>query len=263
MVSLGELQVDFRDAILGAGELPRHPAIVADGIPSDERLAIHRNNSFTSLTVALESVYCVVSRLVGDEFFAFAARNFIRLHPPRGGCIIDYGKAFPQFLERFPPAASLEYLPDVARLEWAWHVAFHSAEAEPLEPSGLKELRNGALSHVSLNLHPSRRFVVSDYPIDRIWAANQAEQEPEETIDLSMGGATLLVIRPRLEVEVRSLSPGVFALLMALDTGLSLANAFESAARIDSGFDLRQSLYDLIVGETFIGFTLDREEKNS
>ena len=39
--------------------------------------------------------------------------------PPRTAWLDAYGTEFPEFLEHFEPAASLAYLPDVARLERA------------------------------------------------------------------------------------------------------------------------------------------------
>ena len=40
-------------------------------------------------------------------------------------------KIFPNFLETFEPAQRAPFLPDVARIEWAWRQAYHAADARP------------------------------------------------------------------------------------------------------------------------------------
>src|SRR5215472_14906193 len=96
-------------------EIARH--LIASGFAAAERLDVYRN-TFTSVLVnALRLSYPAVHKLVGAEFFEGAARAFIPAHPPAGACLDDYGGAIPDFLAGFEPAASLPYLPEVARLE--------------------------------------------------------------------------------------------------------------------------------------------------
>src|SRR6185436_9928463 len=77
---------------------------------------------------ALAAVYPVVQRLLGQGFFEYACDAFIRRHPPRSGNLHDFGAEFAEFLAGFEAASTLTYLPDTARLEWSWHVAFHAAD---------------------------------------------------------------------------------------------------------------------------------------
>lgn len=79
---------------------------------------MYRRNIFGILGAALAATYPVAKRIVGEQFFLCAVRAFIRQYPSQSGDLNEYCQEFADFLARFPPAASLAYLPDVARLEW-------------------------------------------------------------------------------------------------------------------------------------------------
>ncbi len=147
--------------------------IAGDGLAPDARLAIYRHHVFTTLTAALQAVYPVVCRLVHERFFAFAAHEFVRHHPPAGPCLFEYGRQFPAFLAGFPPCRALGYLPDVARLEWALNAALHAADAVPLDLARLRQLDADQSERVIFEFQPSVALVTSPYPVDQIWRANR------------------------------------------------------------------------------------------
>ena len=74
----------------------------------------------------------MVERIVGADFFQAMARAYALAEPPSSPVLMDYGVSFADFIAGFAPAASLPYLPDVARIERAWREAYHAADAEPL-----------------------------------------------------------------------------------------------------------------------------------
>ena len=136
------------------GERAAAAALLADGIPPD-RLDIYRNTFVANATRALRLTYPAVHQLVGDEFFEGAAAAFVARHPPRSACFDHYGEPFAAFLAAFPPAASLGYLADVARLEWAVSRAIHADDVEPLDLARLVALSPGEQERVAFVPHPS------------------------------------------------------------------------------------------------------------
>ena len=96
---------------------------------SSPRIAIHRDNALISLAEVLKAAYPVVCRVAGEGFFRHAARDYVRAHPPRGPQLWAYGGKFEKFLERYEPAQPLRFLPDLARLEWAWNESYFAAAA--------------------------------------------------------------------------------------------------------------------------------------
>ncbi|MGH6718749.1 MAG: DNA-binding domain-containing protein, partial [Alphaproteobacteria bacterium] len=241
MPAFAELQQALCDAILADDATRVAPLIVADGLAPERRVAIYRNNTFASLTAALEATYPVVSRLVDARFFSFAAHRFIAADPPRHGRLHAYGAEFPRFLESFAPARGVVYLADVARLEWAMAEAFHAADALPLDPAALTTLDPAAIDRLRLIAHPTLRLVESRWPIDRVWEANQDGAAPGK-VDLDSGATRIAVARPRLAVGYRTLSPGAFALLAQLARGRTLAEAAQAGAAAEPGFELQPAL---------------------
>jgi hypothetical protein len=247
MRPLRETQAAFRAAIL-ADDLPAFLHRLRGPVPPQVGLRIYANNVHASLTEALAATYPVVRRLVGEGFFRYAAHSFIRSQPPRRPALLAFGAAFPDFLAGFGPAASLPYLPDVARLELAWHEAYHAEEATALSASDLQALPTEQLPALRLALHPSARLLASPHPVDAIWEANQPDCDPEATVVLPPRGAQLLVIRPGAEVEIRTLSAPLYSFLSDLQRGLSLGAAAETAGE---AFDLAAAMRDLVLGATF------------
>src|ERR1700730_4163511 len=98
-------------------ELPVPPGVVAHNSERpQERFAVYRNNVMVSLTGALEARFSATRKIVGEEFFKAAARQFVAAHPPRSPIMMFYGDAFPSFLTGFEPAWRVPYIADVARL---------------------------------------------------------------------------------------------------------------------------------------------------
>ncbi len=248
--SLRELQQAFAAGVLDdqAGVLTELRALRFE--PA-RHLQVYRNNTFANLTDAMRAVYPVVERLVGTGFFDYLADQFIRSHPPRSGNLHDFGAELAGFVAEFEPARALVYLPDVAQLEWSWHTAFHAADAEPLDPARLATLAPDRYGRVHFRLHPSARLLASDYPILRVWEANQDGQDSNATIDLDGGGERLLVIRRRLDVLIERLGPGDYQLLDGCRHGAPFETACGQALAAEPGFDLAAALRWHITRGTF------------
>lgn len=256
MPTLRDTQRAFRGSLFDREAPWPDQAIRAAGAPPQKRMDVYRNNVFHSLGEALGDLYPAVRRLVGDGFFAYAANAYLRARPVRQATLITFAEDFPEFIAAFPAAASLAYLADVARLELAWHQAYHAADAEPIDGAVLRAVPPASLPAIGLALLPSCRLIHSPFPIERIWEANMEDGDGGGAIDLSTGSAYVLVVRPRYEVEVRSLSAGAFHLVSALAEGRALGEAAETALAAQPGLDLQGTLASLIAGGTFADIIL-------
>jgi hypothetical protein len=241
MYGLHELQRDFARSVLHGG-IAVGNRIRPNGLTAARRLAVYRNNTFMGLTEALRDGYPVVHRLVGDGFFNGLASAYVARHPPQSGCLLEYGGHFPAFLAEYPPAHGLPYLADVARLEWLWQVAFHEAGADGLDLTALAGVPAECHGELRLRLHPTSRLMVSDYPVLRIWEANQEGFAGDDRISLQDGGCRLLLYRPGLKVEIHALDMGEYPFLAALSEQATLAEALEQAFQVEGRFDLAAKL---------------------
>jgi hypothetical protein len=244
MPVLGELQTLFKSALL-QHDHSVVSTVLGDDLAPDARLAIYRHHVFTTLTEILKAAYPVVCRLVDERFFAYAANQYIRQQPPTGPCLFEYGASFPYFLADFPPCRELVYLPDVARLEWAIHAAWHAKEATPASPERLRGLTPDELACLTLVFAPCASYVSSPWPIDRIWRVNQSDADPTETVCLEGDGVRLEVRRIADNVMYHVLDAGTFAWRAALAEHQPLAEAVEAALAAAPDFDLPTALQAL------------------
>lgn len=245
MRSLADIQRDFAAAIRDRDAPPPPGTAGRGGEFPAKRFSVYRNNVHVSLVEALADTYPVVARLVGEAFFRAMARAHVGEQLPRTPVLIDYGDRFPDFIAAFGPAASLPYLADVARLEWAWNRAYHAADRAPLTAAEIARVESERLPAAGFVLHPSLRIVASDWPVLDIWETNSNDAEVQP-VDLSAGGVDVAVLRPDLEVELHRLAPGWRDMLVRLGAGASVGEAYEAAAGAGAGLDLAAFLRWLI-----------------
>ena len=206
------------------------PADVTADDPAEtaRRFAVYRNNVAHSLSAALGQRFPVIARLVGADFFAALAREFLAAHPPQGPVLHEWGAEFPGYLDAFAPLAAYPYMGDVARIEWARGLAFHAADVPPLAPARLFGADPASLR---LALHPSVIVLALATPAVSIWAGNQpgAASGP-----IPPGPQIALILRDRaFDVPVRALAPAEAALIAALGRGETLLQAAASAPDLD------------------------------
>jgi hypothetical protein len=246
MPSLRELESSFGRGLLGEPEAALLDLIAPDGLTSDARLRIYSNHVLVTLTDVLLATFPVVCRLVDERFFRYAADQYIRAHPPVVPCLFEYGESFAAFLAGFGPCQHLEYLPDVARLEWAINYADHADDADAIDAARLGEVPADRIGSVVLALHPSVSFLSSPWPVDRIWRANQPDADPDATVNLDAGGTQLEIRRLGEDVVLRSLDAATYAFRTALACGESLELAVAAAHSVDPNVDLALTMQQLL-----------------
>ena len=110
VISLSELQRNFASDLLGETARRSNDCINDGKFSGEQLLQVYRNNYFLSLTKALRDIHPVVSQLVGNGFFSFAADRYIRQYPSTSGNLHHFGEHFATFLATFEPASKLPYL---------------------------------------------------------------------------------------------------------------------------------------------------------
>jgi hypothetical protein len=255
MPALRELQIGFAASLTNREAAVRFaPSVRAAGLAPERRLQVYRNNHFASLAEVLAAVYPVIRRLVGEAFFDQAARSYIANHPSPSGDVHRYGGHFAAHLGRCPGVETLGYLPDVARLEWYYHRAFHAEQHPPLDAGGLRAVQAQDYPQLRLMLQPSARLLESCYPVLRIWQVNQPDWTGDATVDLGEGYVRLLVLRQGVEVAFIPLGVGEQFWLLGLAHGLTLLEAQQRAAAREPDFDLGAALQRLLAQGAFSGW---------
>ncbi len=235
MPSLREIQHAIRRSIVLREDSAAAAFIVDDGLAPEQRLSVYRNTFVSSLTTALRLSFPATYRLVGAEFFEGAAQIFVHEQPPRGAYLDEYGGGFPDFLAHFPPAATLAYLSEVARLDWAVNRALHAPDVESLDVARLAGLEETDHDHVRFAAHPSISLLRAEYPIDVIWRAVLAQDDAAlAEIELAARPVWLMVQRLADGVDVTRIDERAWRFAAELFAGQPLGVALDAADGLDA-----------------------------
>lgn len=239
----------FATALHDAADAKRQFGATAQGISA------YANNVLHNRADALAEAFPVVLQLVGEEFFGAMARAAARVQPSRSGDLNRYGETFPAFIADFPPAQSLPYLADAARLDWLCHQAYYADDAEPFDAGRLATLTPEQQSSLAFVLHPAVAVIRSPWPVASLWCAHQ----PTEGGDFpspDQGGETALVWRDlRRHVQVRRILPAEAVFLESCLAGLPFIEALASALDADEEFVLEVSLQRWIADQVVTDYS--------
>ena len=175
----------------------------AGGTDAECCLDTYRGSLYGGLNKALAEIYPVCRQFVGDEFFTAMADRYISRYPSTVERLDDYGEQFAAFLTCFEPVHTLPQLPMLAQLEWAWHRAFHAADAALFDFDGFAEVsqQGGA---VQFQLASELTLLLADYPVDLLWQWHQPDG-PDEMPRLDPMVLPLVVFRPGALVHIERL----------------------------------------------------------
>lgn len=254
-MKLSALETSFRDGII-IGDEAVLTAFEAGNLTEQKRLNIYRNNVVGNYRNALEAVYPVILNLVGPDYFLQAAQRYAQRYPSLSGDIHHYGENFNELLASVPGAADLAYLPDVARLEWSIHAAFHAVDHQRLDLSRLQSIAPEEYAELRFVLNPAARLLKSEFPIRKIWQVNLPDYHGDQHVDLSEGDECLLVMRRNFVVEVEAIAPAEAAALGSFQRGEKFDQALEGALAINTTFDVSGFLQRFVANETIVDFTL-------
>jgi len=208
--------------------------VAADGLDPRKRLGIYGNTAAGTLVKALQLSFPAVQALVGGEFFEGSARLFIEASPPQSAWLDAYGAVFPDFLAQLPQAASLAYLPDTARLEWAVNTALHAPDTRPVDLERLAQQAQANAGDVCFVRHPAVRLLQSAFPVDAIWrAVLNRDDAALSAVDLNEGPVWLRVLRTPFGVDVERIDATRWRFAAALFAGRPLHAALEEAGSFD------------------------------
>jgi hypothetical protein len=249
-LALPDLQAAFAAHVGGDDRTDLVAAVVGDTIPAEARLRVYRHHVSHSLSAALAATFPTVQALVGEGFFRSLAQGFVAETLPTQPVLAEYGAGFPVFVAAQEPAHDLPYLADIARLDWALNVAFHSPEGRRLAAADLAGIAAEQLPSVSIALPEGASLIHSRYPIDRIWQTSQPGASAD-TVELDAGRADLLVLRRADDAAFIVLDAGEAAFVAALAEGASLEIAAERALSAEPSFDLSPAFARLLTLEAF------------
>lgn len=235
----------FGETIRGTGELPDE-RVICPNYPASTAVGIYRNNYLGNLQDALAATYPVIEQIVGKDFFRMMARKYIDRYPSHSGNLHLYGAGLGDFVSSFEPASGLEYLADVAKLEWACHRAYFAPDSDAFDVARLARISIEQYEHLRLLIQPACQVVRSCYPVATIWQAHQPGMPDEFHIDLDGGAENALVTRNEDVVQVNVLSDAEADWLTQIQAGIPLGAATAATLERHASFDLQSTLLTIV-----------------
>ena len=217
-----------------------------------QRLGIYSNNYDASLNGILKKRYPVCLQLVGEDFFVMMTRAFIEQTPSTCLSVDDYGEQFGLFIDHYAPANCLPYLPDVARLEWAWAQAYFGPDIGPIDFAIFADLQSKMADNFVFDLAANAVLLQSQYPIDQIWQLHQNDFDPQASIHMDQTQMQCIVWRRQWEVLIERLTTDEWEVLKLFHAGAHLAEVCEETT--DKSIDLGAILPVLIRKGWISGF---------
>ena len=231
MLSLRELQSSFFSSLArrpGAGcanfASRLVQCVVEHGLlGSAERIDIYVQLYYARLFDVLRGDFPRVATVLGCERFDDVVRAYLARHPSTNPSLRHLGRHFATFLTTRAEAASLPFLSDLARLEWARVEVFDAPDAEPLRLEHLQGIAPDEWPELRFHLIPALQVVQSDWPVPEIWAA--AEKKTPAPTCIQRGKTTVRVWRDGFAVYHAKMDESEQVALDGMQAGESFAVA--------------------------------------
>ena len=231
-------EADRQQLLLGVLGRTKAPAALAgsarDGMRFNRGLQVYQANAGALAERALAAAYPVTAQLLGAESFARLARALWQQQPPTQGDVATWGAGLADFYADANGLAGEPYLPGVARLEWAVHVAASAADAEA-QAGAFDRMADTDPAALWLLPRPGTALLQSVHPVASIWLAHQVAAAPspsaaERFADVRAAVArgqaeSALVWRQGWQVHVAALDEDDAAFTHALLQGQTLGEA--------------------------------------
>jgi hypothetical protein len=200
------------------------------------RIGLYRGNVRAARHRALANTYPVLAALGGNAWFEALALAYARAHPAHEADLNRFGATLPAFVERYETDPSYAYFGEVARLEWALHVATFAANVTPLSAQQWHALGAECLASARLEVHPACAALASPYAVDAIWRSHQPDGGgawPARADTPSWS----LVVRPQWRPLLLAHTEAAHLAFTAIQRGATLDEALDAAFTADPGFD--------------------------
>ena len=226
-------------------------------LSADQRLAVYANAYYARLVECLGECFPVFRKATGEEVFNSFAFEYLQRYPSTSYTLDRLGRHFGRFLDETRPQSEtssdaldadwLDFLIDLATLEWTVAQVFDGPGAEHTRTLGPSDLRNVPVEHFSqatLTTVVCFRLLKFRYPVNTYYTAVRGSKDSTE-IPIPDGLPEYAAIT-RCQYVVRRyiLTATQYTLLKRLQAGETVSEAISAAAE-DSHLDDNRLSTDL------------------
>jgi hypothetical protein len=191
-----------------------------------EQIEIYREQFWLRHTASLIEDFPGICGILGQDDWQELAVGYLSSFVPVSFSLRDLGQGLPAYVEARPQTPHHALVSDMALLEWAYIEAFDAPDAPTLDESELAKLDDDAWENARIELAPSVQLLRLAHPVADLRRALRAAEDTGDSVAIPGAMETLLVVYRRdLKLWDKQLDPIPFALLEALQDGLSLSLA--------------------------------------
>ena len=228
----------------------------------EERLDIYRNTARTAHIDALAQSYPCCKKILGKRYFKQIANEYFYKYPATSQNLNLYGESFPLFLqdwiENHAELIDYQYLPDMAKLEWAYEQAYYAKDDPLFDFNSLPTLHHDHYQYICFRPSASLSVLRSSYPIHEIWRANR-EQDKSQEIDAISGPQYLCIARDNFKPVVHKIDHACWWVIDKIQNGLSLGECESLATRENIDAQLQKILPELVRRKWICGYYFKRD----
>jgi hypothetical protein len=234
---------------------------------SIERLQIYSRAYYARLLECLRAEYPVMAKAMGMELFDEFAVEYLQRYPPHSYTLNELGASFATFLAETRPTSAegddswLEFLVDLAKLEWCFAEVFDGPGAENQRLLGPDQLQAISMEHwpkARLVPVPCLRIVRLDFPVHDYY---RTVRDGAEAVPPVREPTRLAISRRNYVVRHMPLTEPGAAILEAIVAGATVGEALKRAnvtADIDQFAEaVRRGFYEWTVEGFFLTAELD------
>jgi putative DNA-binding protein len=256
-MQLSELQTQFLMAVRGKNYSAELLATIETEtqFSATERLLLYRNTSLTAHINALSETFSICKQILGKNYFRAMSSIYISEYPSSNQDLNQYGAEFPGWLEVFSQEheelAEYMYLPDLAKLEWCWQLAFYNEEAKQFNFSEFSQIDEKSQAKLVFEIDPTLFLLTSEYPIYEIWLRHKSKQDISE-LRGCLETQHICIYREDLRIKIELLDKPTFNLLKKIKQQICLGELHVSAEKYN--WDINTLLPLLIKRKFICGF---------
>ena len=223
-MNLNELQAAVVKAVTQPAADSQVPIRNVRGIPPKARLDVYRSNVKGAHLETLDAAYPVTREVLGPRYWRTLLEQEINEFAADTSDLNAYGSFIPALLHeagtRRKELAELDYLGELARLEWQIHQARFAPDDPAFDWAAFQVLEEPQQAQVRFQMSHALTVLHLTHPVDALWHQHQPGNRPKFAAE---NNPICCVHRAQgFEITVSRISPAEFELLEAVCTGMPL-----------------------------------------
>lgn len=200
-------------------------------INQEMQLSIYRGNRDGAYQKVLAQIYPACFNILGDDYFNQLCRRYYFEYPSTNSNLNIYGEYFPVFmrqqLEINKELKGMEYLGDLACLEWHYHCAYYAKNDETFSFEKLSKVDVHNQPNICFEISCSLSIASTIFPLLDIWNANKVLTDEKQIFSFPDEDINFCVSRFECVPIVTLLNQQQYVLLTEIINGRSFYELIE------------------------------------